>query len=52
MRSALCFNRPMLEWLKSKNEAFHGRKPLEAIEHGEVDRVWQMMIELRDGSAL
>ena len=40
------------EWLKTKNAAFEGRKPLEVIEHGEVDRIWQMIFELRSGGAL
>ncbi len=40
------------EWLKTKNDAFEGRKPLEVIEHGEVDRIWQMIFELREGGAL
>lgn len=40
------------KWLKTRNNAFEGRKPLEVIEHGEVDRIWRMIFELRDGSAL
>ncbi len=40
------------EWLKTKNDAFEGRKPLEVIEHGEVDRIWQMIFELRSGGAV
>ena len=40
------------EWLKKKNDAFEGRKPLEVIEHGEVDRIWQMIYELRSGGGM
>jgi hypothetical protein len=31
------------------NDAFDGLKPLEVIECGEVDRIWQMIIILRSG---
>ncbi len=37
------------EWITTPNDAFDGLKPLEVIEHGEVDRVWQMIFLLRSG---
>jgi transcriptional regulator with XRE-family HTH domain len=38
-------------WLNSPNESFDGLKPLEVIERGEIDRIWQMIYELRSGTA-
>jgi DNA-binding transcriptional regulator YiaG len=38
------------EWLKTPNDAFDGHKPLEIIERGEVDRIWQMIFMLRSGT--
>ena len=38
------------EWLKTPNDAFDGLKPLEIIERGEVDRIWQMIFMLRSGT--
>ena len=37
------------DWLVTPNDAFDGLKPLEVIERGEVDRVWQMIFLLRSG---
>ena len=37
------------EWLTTPNDAFEGFKPLEVIERGEVDRIWQMIFLLRSG---
>ncbi|WP_437200835.1 hypothetical protein [Planctomicrobium sp. SH664] len=36
-------------WLNSPNESFDGSKPLEVIERGQIDRIWQMIYELRSG---
>jgi len=36
-------------WLTQPNEAFDGLKPVEVIERGEVDRIWQMVYFLRSG---
>jgi hypothetical protein len=36
-------------WLEQPNEAFNGLKPIEVIERGEVDRIWQMIYYLRSG---
>jgi hypothetical protein len=37
-------------WFDSPNPAFGGLKPIEVIERGESDRLWQMIFELRSGS--
>lgn len=37
------------DWLKTPNDAFDGFKPLEIIERGEVDRLWDMLFRLRSG---
>jgi DNA-binding transcriptional regulator YiaG len=37
------------EWMTTPNDAFDGLKPLEVIERGEVDRIWQMIFLLRSG---
>jgi hypothetical protein len=36
-------------WLKDPNPAFDGSTPLQVIERGETDRVWQMVYELESG---
>ncbi len=36
-------------WLQSPNDAFDGLKPLEVVERGEVDRLWQMIYLLESG---
>jgi len=36
-------------WLTQPNDAFDGLKPVEVIERGEVDRIWQMIFFLRSG---
>ncbi|SFH86601.1 hypothetical protein [Planctomicrobium piriforme] len=38
-------------WLNVPNASFDGLKPLEVIERGEIDRIWQMIYELRSGVA-
>lgn len=38
-------------WLETPNKAFGGLKPLEVIERGEVDRLWQMIFEIESGVA-
>jgi hypothetical protein len=38
------------EWMQTPNDAFDGLKPLEVIERGETDRIWQMIYQLRSGS--
>ena len=39
------------EWLKTPNTAFGGLKPLEVIDRGEGDRLWEMIYFLRSGIA-
>ncbi|NQT41231.1 MAG: DUF2384 domain-containing protein [Planctomycetes bacterium] len=36
-------------WMVRPNQAFDGLKPLEVIERGEADRIWQMIFQLRSG---
>ena len=37
------------DWLTTPNDAFGGFKPLEVIERGEIDRLWEMFYRLRSG---
>lgn len=37
------------QWFQTPNEAFEGAKPLELIERGEIDRLWDMTFQLRSG---
>ncbi len=36
-------------WLDTPNEAFDGLKPVEVIERGEIDRLWEMIFYLESG---
>ena len=36
-------------WLETPNEILGKLKPLEVIERGEVDRIWQIIYALRSG---
>jgi DNA-binding transcriptional regulator YiaG len=38
-------------WLDAPNDAFDGLKPLEVIERGEIDRLWDMIFYLESGVA-
>ena len=38
-------------WLNTPNDAFDGLKPLEVIERGEIDRLWNMIFYLESGVA-
>ena len=38
------------QWMLRPNQAFDGLKPIEVIERGEVDRIWQMVFLLRSGT--
>jgi hypothetical protein len=38
-------------WLDTPNPAFDGLKPLEVIERGEIDRLWNMIFYLESGVA-
>jgi DNA-binding transcriptional regulator YiaG len=37
-------------WFEKPNDAFGGLKPVEVIERGESDRIWQMIFEISSGS--
>ncbi len=37
------------EWFDAPNDAFGGLKPIEVIERGEIDRLWEMFFRLRSG---
>ncbi len=37
------------QWLDAPNDAFGGLKPLEVIERGEIDRLWNMIYYLDSG---
>ena len=39
-------------WLDQPNEMINGLKPVEAIERGQLDLVWQVVEGLRSGSLL
>ena len=38
-------------WLDAPNPAFDGLKPLEVIERGEIDRLWNMIFYLESSLA-
>ncbi|MGA2439719.1 MAG: helix-turn-helix domain-containing protein [Tepidisphaeraceae bacterium] len=40
------------QWLSEPNEMLGGLKPVEAIERGRIDLVWQVVEGLRSGSPL
>jgi hypothetical protein len=42
--------RELGKWFDTPNPAFGGLKPIEVIERGETDRLWQMVFELRAGT--
>ena len=37
------------DWFLTSNDALDGFKPLEIIERGEIDRLWDMVYRLRSG---
>ena len=37
-------------WLQIPNEAFDSLKPIEVIDRGESDRLWEMIYNLRSGN--
>lgn len=36
-------------WFRTPNELFEGLKPIEVIERGEIDRLWNMVFRLQTG---
>ena len=39
------------DWLQRPNKQFDGSTPLQVIERGETDRLWQMIWHLREGNS-
>ncbi len=39
------------DWLQRPNNQFDGSTPLQVIERGETDRLWQMIWQLREGNS-
>lgn len=37
------------EWFFAPNKRFGGAKPVEIIERGEIDRLWELVYRLRSG---
>ena len=37
-------------WLQQPNDAFDGLKPIEVIDRGQSDRLWEMIFNLRSGN--
>ncbi|MEM7478202.1 MAG: antitoxin Xre/MbcA/ParS toxin-binding domain-containing protein [Planctomycetota bacterium] len=35
------------DWFDAPNDAFGGLKPIEVIERGEIDKLWEMFFKLR-----
>lgn len=40
------------EWLKTANPAFDNSTPLQVIERGEADRIWNMIYRLQTGEPI
>jgi len=38
-------------WLAAPNPAFEGLNPIEVVERGEIDRLWQMIFYMESGVA-
>jgi DNA-binding transcriptional regulator YiaG len=37
------------DWLLTPNRAFGGLKPIEVVERGEIDRLWEMVFRIESG---
>lgn len=37
------------EWFQTPNDSFDGLKPIEVIQQGEIDQLWNMVFELQTG---
>ena len=37
------------QWLQTPNRSYNGSKPIEVIERGESDKLWEMIFLLRSG---
>jgi hypothetical protein len=47
---ALFDDKALGKWFDAPNPAFGGLKPIEVIERGQTDRLWQMIFELKAGT--
>lgn len=39
-------------WMEEPNDAFGGSTPLQLVERGEIDRLWQMIHAIRSGQPI
>jgi len=39
-------------WMEEPTEAFRGSTPLQVVERGEIDRLWQMIYAVRSGQPI
>lgn len=39
-------------WMEEPNEAFGGSTPLQVVERGEIDRLWQMIYAVQSGQLI
>ena len=52
LRQALCelmTPADLAQWFDSSNPGFEGSTPLQLVERGEIDRLWQMIHAVRTG---
>ncbi|HZL35350.1 MAG TPA: MbcA/ParS/Xre antitoxin family protein [Tepidisphaeraceae bacterium] len=49
---ALFDDKSLANWFDAPNPAFGGLKPIEMINRGETDRLWQMIFELKTAAQL
>jgi hypothetical protein len=42
----------IVPWLKKPNEWFDGRTPLEAMDEGKVDKIWELIFHTKAGGYL
>jgi transcriptional regulator with XRE-family HTH domain len=40
------------DWMITPSDAFEGSTPVQLIERGEADRIWQMVFALRTGQPM
>ena len=50
LRHSFASPEQLTAWLKSPNKGFGGSQPIQAIERGEIDRIWRMVYFLESGS--
>ena len=49
--AAVVRKKAIAAWLDKPNEVFHELKPVEVIERGEIDRLWDMIYFIGSGAA-